>query len=434
MPSIRRVSSCPARPTNGSPWRSSCSPGSLADEHQVCVRVADAEHDVRASLRERALRARERVALEVVPRVQPVDGADAVMVPLAPVKLADGVPHRSGRHLGGEHPEPVEVHARPCPSTRPPRRRRRGGCATDGSRGPSRGARSPRAAGSRPSCIGRWWRRPRASCWLRGEGIGLGEGLRVGRARAREHPTRVVDDVSHRVHDRQRRDRGGVDPGDRVPDTARHRAVGAAPLADRRTATRADPPTEPIARRGGLGGAPSLGRTRRWIGADEVVDGGCGHDRHRSEPGGEPETLLGEPRDDTVGRGEPERRASREHDRVDLVDGATGLEDRDLAGRRRAAAHLGRAGGAGWAEHHGDARRLTGPVSDTYAGHRVEPDRAACAHGVGGDGPPSDAWPEVGGSGIERAARRLRSTIAASAHPSATTTHTVLTVPTPVPP
>ena len=37
------LSSCPARPTNGSPWRSSSAPGRLADEHQVGVGVAGAE-------------------------------------------------------------------------------------------------------------------------------------------------------------------------------------------------------------------------------------------------------------------------------------------------------------------------------------------------------------------------------------------------------
>ena len=39
-------SSCPARPTNGRPWRSSSAPGRLADEHQVGVGVAGAEDDL----------------------------------------------------------------------------------------------------------------------------------------------------------------------------------------------------------------------------------------------------------------------------------------------------------------------------------------------------------------------------------------------------
>ena len=44
IPSRISSSSCPARPTNGSPWRSSSAPGRLADEHQVRVGVAGAEH------------------------------------------------------------------------------------------------------------------------------------------------------------------------------------------------------------------------------------------------------------------------------------------------------------------------------------------------------------------------------------------------------
>ena len=58
MPSSSFSSSFPAWPTNGSPCLSSWKPGRLADEHQVGVRVAAAEHDLRAALREAAARAR----------------------------------------------------------------------------------------------------------------------------------------------------------------------------------------------------------------------------------------------------------------------------------------------------------------------------------------------------------------------------------------
>ena len=41
-------SSLPARPTKGSPCSSSLAPGGLADEHEVGVGVAGAEHDALA--------------------------------------------------------------------------------------------------------------------------------------------------------------------------------------------------------------------------------------------------------------------------------------------------------------------------------------------------------------------------------------------------
>ena len=43
------VSSCPARPTNGSALQILVAPRALADEHQVGVRIADAEDDVGAA-------------------------------------------------------------------------------------------------------------------------------------------------------------------------------------------------------------------------------------------------------------------------------------------------------------------------------------------------------------------------------------------------
>ena len=44
------LSNCPARPTKGSPCVSSSAPGAFADEHQIGVRIADAEDDLLASL------------------------------------------------------------------------------------------------------------------------------------------------------------------------------------------------------------------------------------------------------------------------------------------------------------------------------------------------------------------------------------------------
>ena len=48
MALMMSVSSCPARPTNGSPLQILIVSRRLADEHQIRVRIADAEDDVRA--------------------------------------------------------------------------------------------------------------------------------------------------------------------------------------------------------------------------------------------------------------------------------------------------------------------------------------------------------------------------------------------------
>ena len=61
---------------------------------------------------------------------------------------------------------------------------------------------------------------------------------------------------------------------------------------------------------------------------------------HRAARGREPATALGQEPHHAVGRREPEGRAAGQHDRVDLGDGAVGVEQRDLAGRGRAAADL----------------------------------------------------------------------------------------------
>ena len=51
------VSSWPARPTNGSPWRSSCWPGPSPTNMQLRVGAPDAEHHLRAARGELAQRA-----------------------------------------------------------------------------------------------------------------------------------------------------------------------------------------------------------------------------------------------------------------------------------------------------------------------------------------------------------------------------------------
>ena len=117
MPSMRRVSSWPARPTNGTPWVLLLA-RALADEQQVGVGVADAEHHLGAGLGERALACRPSASL--TQRVEDDRGGDGGLqterrsqsdrASASPHQFArDRRPHRLGRHLGRHDPQAVEV-------------------------------------------------------------------------------------------------------------------------------------------------------------------------------------------------------------------------------------------------------------------------------------------------------------------------------------
>ena len=113
MPSIRPVSSRPARPTNGSPVRSSCSPGPSPTNIRSACGSPDAEHHLRARLGQRAAGADQRVGLEVRERRERRrfqkghggrSGSQA-----GSRSYATELRTRRGRHFGRQHPHAVEV-------------------------------------------------------------------------------------------------------------------------------------------------------------------------------------------------------------------------------------------------------------------------------------------------------------------------------------
>ena len=192
-------------------------PGALAHEHQVGVRVADAEHHLGAGLGERALRARRapRARGRRTRRTEMVRAATRRDTGLSGCRamVRDRIADRLGRHLGDHHPQAVEVRVDRAGRAARTRGRRRGGCATGGWRAPGRGARCGPADGTRPSSTGRWWRRPPAWCWSRRptrpprSGARVGEARRVGRrAGAGEQAAVARHDVADRVHHRERAD------------------------------------------------------------------------------------------------------------------------------------------------------------------------------------------------------------------------------------
>ena len=83
---------------------------------------------------------------------------------------------------------------------------------------------------------------------------------------------------------------------------------------------------------------------------------------------GTPSPLLAEPHD--PGRGQPERRAARQHDGVQPGDRPGRVEQGGLPGGRGAAPHLARGDGALGQQHHGAAGRRppVGPVAHPHAG------------------------------------------------------------------
>ena len=98
------VSSCPARPTNGSPCTVLVAPGALADEHEPRLRVADAEDEVGA-VRRRACSAGSRRWRRAAPRASRRARA----------------PASANRSRGGA---PTRAPARAAAAARAPRRRR----------------------------------------------------------------------------------------------------------------------------------------------------------------------------------------------------------------------------------------------------------------------------------------------------------------------
>ena len=130
-------------------------------------------------------------------------------------------------------------------------------------------------------------------------------------------------------------------------------------------------PTRPVASSdaGGSNAAAERGASlvgpRALVTRDhQVEDRGGGHDGHRAATRREPATLLRERAHHAVGAGQAERGAAGEHHRVDVLDRGQWIEDRGLAGGRRAPRISTDADRVGREDDHGD----TGGVPVQCAG------------------------------------------------------------------
>src|ERR1051325_9188302 len=104
MPSINCVSNWPARPTNGPPFRPSCSPGpsptninsasARPTPNTTCVRPAASLHCEQSC-----------AAAATSSSVANMDTSDP-----NPGSVADGLPDRVGNHLDRDGAEAIEVH------------------------------------------------------------------------------------------------------------------------------------------------------------------------------------------------------------------------------------------------------------------------------------------------------------------------------------
>ena len=256
-----------------------------------------------------------------------------------------------GDHVGRREPQPIEARRR-HPGRAVP-------VATANAMSPSKRVCAGRSARANPSCALCASRKHAALSSTASvttttsvvfarpssNGSGVGKPGRVGRrGRARQRscrrramtsPTRVDDRERADAHAVDRRSTATPTPPGTAPSRPRH-------LPDRRARARADPARRQrlVARRRDRGRVAVVG-ARRWTARlDEVEDARGGHDRHGPARGREPLPALGEVAHHAVGRGQPERGAAREHDRVDARDGARRIEQIGLPRRGRAAAHL----------------------------------------------------------------------------------------------
>ena len=216
-------------------------------------------------------------------------------------------------------------------------------------RGAGRRARSGRAGGTPAFEHARRWRRRRAWCARpRSKGSGSGKPAAVGgRGRARRAPEPSASITSPiafttasapTVASPTRADAMPRPPGTRV--------LRAAPLPDGRAAARRRP-ARSATRLAAASAARPRPRPPPRRGARRPTRRGRRSRRSgRSGPGrprvGKPRPCSSRHAHDAVGRREPERRPAGEHDRVDVLDELRRVEQRGLARRRRAAAHLAR--------------------------------------------------------------------------------------------
>lgn len=177
-------------------------------------------------------------------------------------------------------------------------------------------------------------------------------------------------DLAERVDDGERRDRTAArerPPGEAKP--ALRPGVRPEQLPDAAPGPRSDAAALDVPY-GGAGRGPARFRVRP---RGRIAEGEVEHDRRRHErddshPRAVADAALLEVADDAVGRGEAERAAARQHDRVRPWRAGRRPEQVGLTRPRPAAAHLARDDRALRGEDRGAARPpiLIGPVPDQH--------------------------------------------------------------------
>ena len=289
MPSMRRVSSWPARPTNGMPWRSSSAPGpSPTKTRSACgaptpkttwVRVSASGHLVQpaasaASSAERAPRS-DRVERRHGCSSSPGATASRTAAAVTSVAATRSRSRCAVDGTGGEGDDEVPVVAGVRRVDRP-------GQPVVGALG------EEEALGFRAAGVG--GHDDEGGVGLRGvERLRVGKRGRVGGALDPARSAPVESRTSPRAFTTaERADGGVVDRGARRPEPARRRVLGAAPLPDGGAAARRRPARWSAARRGRPPRPPRSLRGRAGSsapGGDEVVDRGGRDDRDRARRG-----------------------------------------------------------------------------------------------------------------------------------------------------
>jgi hypothetical protein len=202
----------------------------------------------------------------------------------------------------------------------------------------------------------------------------LGGEAAAARPRPREDAARGgVDHVAERVDGGERRDTapaGELLGGE--SDSAAARPLDAEDLPDHRAAAGADGAGLGIgaARRVARRASHRLVGKRPGVAHREVEEHGAGDDRHARRADGVAHAPVAQPEGHAGRRGEPERAAAGEDDRVDLGDEVAGREDAGLARAGRAAADVDGADGPGGREDHGAPGAADGvrAVADAISG------------------------------------------------------------------
>ena len=363
MPSISCVSSWPARPTNGSPLQVFLLARALADEHQVGVGAADAEHHLGAPGRELAQRAARRPRprprrasrrprardagmrrTSRVTRHSPADG------PIRPRTARDAI--RGATRIASATTSAATARSRSrCASTDAGRERDREVAVEAGVRG-----RSARAKPSCALCATRWHAALSSAASVTtttsvvlapssSNGASARERRRVGAARSSRRSTRPSAPTTSPTA------LTTASATTCASSTVARRDAEAAGTACSRprhfpTVAPAPAPTRPVASGSSRRPRPRPPRSRRRRPAATPPDS-TRSKMHAAGTIGTGPPAVGKPcprsarkRITPSAAASPNAEPPDEHDRVDARDRARRVEQRQLARRGRAAAHL----------------------------------------------------------------------------------------------